>query len=199
MTELSILIPTLPSRSYQFNTLVSSLEATKGDSQIEILGLLDNRVRSIGDKRNQLVNMARGAYFSFIDDDDTVSRNYVTRIVSAIRDNPGVDCITFNRARHCVVGPKVDPLITIYDSKVTIHGQPADGYYSDAYSAWLSIPSHTCVWRKAAVDDLRFPDTSWQEDLIWARQARYRICTTYNIPNKVLYTYNFDPTRKAGG
>ena len=32
---------------------------------------------SVGEKRNKLIHMAKGEYFSFIDDDDLVSEEYV--------------------------------------------------------------------------------------------------------------------------
>ena len=34
---------------------------------------------SVGEKRNKLIHMAKGEYFSFIDDDDLVSESDVTK------------------------------------------------------------------------------------------------------------------------
>lgn len=193
--DLSILIPTIPARIAELERLLAHMEFNGGNSpRIEILALMDTGRRSIGDKRNQLITMSIGRYFAFVDDDDIVSPDYFAEILSAIDNNPGVDCITFTQARECVVGPKVDPLISAYDHKVAVDGQPVDGYYDGRSRRWIGIPSHTCVWRKSAVDDLKFEDSSWQEDLRWMRKARYRICTIYEIP-RVLYVYNFDPTR----
>ena len=36
---------------------------------------------SVGEKRNKLINMAKGEYFSFIDDDDLVSEEYVDQVL----------------------------------------------------------------------------------------------------------------------
>ena len=48
-----------------------------------------------GFKRRQLVERANGKYMAFIDDDDLVANSYLSRIVSIISSNPGLDCIGF--------------------------------------------------------------------------------------------------------
>ena len=60
---------------------------------VEIRILSDNKEMSVGEKRNKLINMAKGEYFSFIDDDDLVSEEYVDQVLRKLRKNP--DVVTF--------------------------------------------------------------------------------------------------------
>ena len=60
---------------------------------VEIRILSDNKEMSVGEKRNKLIHMAKGEYFSFIDDADLVSEEYVDQVLRKIRKNP--DVVTF--------------------------------------------------------------------------------------------------------
>lgn len=78
--KLSILILSIPSRLSNFlPTLLQNLlkQAEPFKNQVEILTLIDNKVRSIGKKRQNLIDIAEGEYIAFIDDDDRVSDNYI--------------------------------------------------------------------------------------------------------------------------
>ena len=89
MIKLSILIPTIPSRiSTFFPTLTNKLlRQCKNRNDIEILGFFDNKKRSIGMKRQGLLDLIKGEYFVFIDDDDDISEDYIDEIFKAL-NNP---------------------------------------------------------------------------------------------------------------
>ena len=70
--KLSILIPSIPSRFRRFQKLFEKINA-QATNEVEILGLFDNKKRSIGHKRDALVQMSKGEYVCFCDDDDDVS------------------------------------------------------------------------------------------------------------------------------
>ena len=104
---LSILILSLVERIDQLRELVSSFDAQiaaydhRSDNSVEIIVDLDNGKRSISEKRNHLLHLAKGEYLCFIDDDDSVSEDFVESLTSAIKMNPKVDCITFDQS--CIV------------------------------------------------------------------------------------------------
>lgn len=96
---LSICICTLPERKKIFDGLFSKLK-----NQILNTFLLPNNYEilydatergliTIGAKRNKLRNYAKGKYICFIDDDDTISGNYIDLITEAMMYN--ADIITF--------------------------------------------------------------------------------------------------------
>ena len=62
---------------------------------------MDNGKRSISSKRNNLLHLAKGEYLCFIDDDDSVSEDFVESVTTAIKINPNVDCITYDQS--CIV------------------------------------------------------------------------------------------------
>jgi glycosyltransferase involved in cell wall biosynthesis len=89
MKKLSILICSLNSRKNYLDRLLNILEKQLTD-EVEVLVDLDNGEKSIGEKRNFLLEKAEGEYITFIDDDDTVPNYYVSEILEGIKENPDV-------------------------------------------------------------------------------------------------------------
>ena len=91
--KLSILICTLKSRFEYFNELMLLLIPQK-TSEIEILSEIDSGEMTIGEKRTKLMNLSKGEYIAFIDDDDEVSKDYVSKILKAIESKPDCTSLT---------------------------------------------------------------------------------------------------------
>jgi hypothetical protein len=89
--DWSVLIPTIPGREQSLSNLLSSLhEKTKRicpDLRLEICLGFDNRETSIGMKRENLLQNAKGKYVSFVDDDDQITDEYVEDIWATIQGN----------------------------------------------------------------------------------------------------------------
>ena len=81
---LSILTPAVPSRFGQIEKLMLELHRQIRDLPVEHLVLLDNKRRTVGEKRDALLRAARGEYISYVDDDDYVSNDYVFSLLAAI-------------------------------------------------------------------------------------------------------------------
>src|SRR3990172_4807579 len=96
--KLSILVPTIPSRLTNFypNLMIQLLNQTKDRSDVEILSLFDNKHRSVGHKRQALIDLAQGEYLTFIDDDDRIAQTYVRDILEALYTNPNADCVVYD-------------------------------------------------------------------------------------------------------
>ena len=71
------------------NNLLNRLRPQKTE-EVEILVEVDDGKLLIGEKRNFLLKRAKGDYVCFVDDDDDVSDDYVSKILKAIEKNP--DC-----------------------------------------------------------------------------------------------------------
>jgi hypothetical protein len=78
-----------------FNALYDNLAKQAEGKPVEILALLDNKMRTIGMKRQALLDIAQGEYLAFVDDDDGVDEHYVAELINAIKQNDGVDLIVF--------------------------------------------------------------------------------------------------------
>ena len=85
----SILIPSLKSRMNQLIDLKLNLYqqiiACNAINDIEIITETDNGEMSIGAKRNKLLERAAGKYLCSIDDDDTPSSTYISKLLDCIK------------------------------------------------------------------------------------------------------------------
>ncbi len=90
--KLSILICSLEKRVKSREKLLSILR-TQETKEVEILVSIDNGKLTTGEKRNQLLESAAGDYISFVDDDDLVSEDYISKILAAIKSL--ADCCGF--------------------------------------------------------------------------------------------------------
>lgn len=87
--DWSILIATIPGREMALQRLIRTIhehrKAICPDLRIEIQIGFDNRERKIGTKRQELLQSAKGKYFSFIDDDDLVTAAYFEDALATIK------------------------------------------------------------------------------------------------------------------
>jgi glycosyltransferase involved in cell wall biosynthesis len=182
--KLSILTPTIPTRIASVAALQAKIAAQIDDDlTVENLCLSDNRARTIGAKRQALVDIARGEYIAFVDDDDDISDDYVSRLLTAIET--GADVITF-RQRAIYNGLK---------SEVHFGINNRDGQFNPG-GITLRAPWHVCAWKRESVAGCLFGESNYGEDLIWCQQARKRIQTAHHI-DAVLHTYRHEAATTA--
>jgi len=179
---LSILTPAIWNReSAKF--LAAAISEQIGSAPVEHLVLFDNRARSIGAKRQALVDIARGEYVAFVDDDDDISPDYVERLLKAAQT--GADVITF-RQRAIYNG---------LESEVHFGINNQDGPFNPG-GITLRAPWHVCAWKRERVADCLFSESNYAEDLVWCMQARKRARTAHHI-DEVLHTYRHDAATTA--
>lgn len=89
---LSILIPTVMWREEKFLALLGTLLPQCEDSNypIEVIALQNVGHKSLARYRQELLAAARGIYVCFIDDDDTISPDYISEITAALSQGPDV-------------------------------------------------------------------------------------------------------------
>jgi hypothetical protein len=87
--DWSILIPTISGREQTLQLLLDSINQRRvkicPDLRVEILVSFDNREKKIGAKRQELLQRAKGKYFSFVDDDDALTDAYFEDALQTIR------------------------------------------------------------------------------------------------------------------
>lgn len=190
---LSILIPSIPSRSKKFNVIFSKIEGQSFNRSVEIISLVDNKRRSIGLKRDVLVQAARGKFVAFVDDDDDVSDDYVDLILRVIkRQGPIADVITFKQK------------VTINDSMPFVvefglgnENQQVQIDENGNYGDVKRKPFHVCAWRSALAKNARFPDASYGEDHAWCEQLWAQAESEVKI-DKIIHMYKYnDATTEA--
>lgn len=210
----SILISGIPERYHAAQPLLYSLletQAVARMSDIELLYLMDNRRRPVGAKRNALLDISRGEYVSFIDDDDEVSPDYVRRIHDAMlqakRTEQKVDVFCFNQRASLVQQGIVHEcsysLAHWKERKPDERRQLAPAYAVDGKTAlpstllWTGPPAHTMVWRNEVISFVRFPETQFGEDVAWVDAVCERAKTEMQVGGEPLYYYRFDSERSA--
>lgn len=86
--DWSVLIPTIPGRERSLKNLVDSIREKVSricpDMRVEICLGFDNRESSVGMKRENLLQDAKGKYSSFIDDDDDITDAYIEDVRAAV-------------------------------------------------------------------------------------------------------------------
>jgi glycosyltransferase involved in cell wall biosynthesis len=184
---LSILTPTIRGREEQLQALQDRIEEQIQQhcpGEAEHLVLCDNRARSIGAKRQALLDIARGTYFAFVDDDDDIADDYVQEILKVARLNTA-DVITF-----CQFAT-YNGAVSQVEFKLGQGDHPFASGGVTLRDAW-----HVCAWRRDRVADCQFGESNYGEDSIWCQQARQRVSTTIHIPS-TLHFYRHDAATTA--
>lgn len=187
MIKLSVLIPSLPSRRKTY--LQRILDQIEGQinslkrKDIEVIVLYDNKKRKIGDKRQDMLDIARGEYLVFIDDDDRVSDDYISEVMRVIDSGSSPDCIVYDTMysrlgkNHMLCKYGIE-----YEYNKAVPGSGA---------VWTGKPAHTMVYKSSLAKSVRYSSINAGEDTDWVIRACKLIKKQERI-NKVLYFYEND-------
>lgn len=172
--KLSILILTIEKRSKYLEDLLKTFsEQLSGrvevmvDLNYKIYNFIDSNIEiivnysenlSIGEKRNNLLEIARGKYLYFFDDDDMPSNDNIETILKAIETNP--DCVSLRGI-------------------MTTNGSNPEIFeHSIQYKAWKTtknkikyerFPNHLNCIRADIAKQFKFPEVNHGEDFAWSK------------------------------
>lgn len=133
---------------------------------------------NIGVKRNRLLNLAKGEYIVFVDDDDKISENYISEILQACVS--GADCIGING------------VIT------TNGGDERKWFISKEYGLWFTgadgnyyrTPNHISPVRRELALQAGFPEISFAEDYEYSMRL-LPLLKTESLISIPLYHYDY--------
>lgn len=182
--RLTILIPSIPERFSKATALYNRMVELSQGMDVEIIMLTDNRILTIGEKQNRLLQMVNGKYFTIIHDDDELTD--LKDIYEATKQD--VDVITF-KAR-CLNADGSEYIVTQRLGAEVEHNTK-DGNYLDCNRP----PFPNCVWAKRFTR-YKFPDISYSEDWEWVKKC-LKVAKTEHHIDKVLFHYNFMPSETA--
>ena len=184
--KLSILIPSLESRSTQLaclkQELFSQIIQCNAVDDIEILTEIDNGEMTIGAKRNKLLSLATGLYVAYFDDDDICASTYIQKIL---------DCIKTGCDNCSMTG------VITWDGE-----RPELFEHSIKYSAYKTndtgaikyerYPNHLNVIKSDVAKQFKFPEINHGEDTDWATQIfNSGLLKKETEIEGVLYHYNY--------
>lgn len=177
--RLSILICTLETRKTLFNVLLDELKKQSKGYKVEILSDCDNGEQTIGAKRNKLLQKATGDYVCFVDDDDWVDSEYISKIMEALESQP--DCVKI-----------LGVMNTNGFNQVRFEHSIVHGVYSTFGGVYRRPPNHLNPIKTNIAQRFKFPETNFGEDTDWALQVRDSgLLQREEVTYKVLYHYRF--------
>ena len=183
MKLLSILILTIPGREGLLQALINRLEPQLTD---DVQILIDARPEiSIGAKRNHLVKSCTGVYCAFIDDDDMVSINYVSKHLDLIHlTNKGLDGIGF---KGIMTMDGKNPQLFIHSA-----GEEWRAIHSGSINTFYRPLNHLNVVKTYLRRAILFPEVNHAEDLAQSLEMKQAIDPdkTIDITDEIMYFYN---------
>jgi glycosyltransferase involved in cell wall biosynthesis len=181
MRDLSILIPTLPTRIDCYANLIKMLNKQVIENnlinRVQILSLCDTKEISVGEKRNILLNKSAGKYVCFIDDDDVIAPDYLIKLINATSSN--ADVITF-------CGDYVENTVVTPFSISMVHR----GNFNHP-NLFYRLPNHLCPVKREIALSCQFTDKNFGEDSDYAERINKYIKNEFHIQDKLyFYMYN---------
>lgn len=175
---LSILILSMESRKDSLNRLLRILSPQLTDN-IEILINIDDGKKTIGLKRQELLEKSKGKYVCYVDDDDVVSDDYVKILSAACKRNP--DCIGIRGLYYENGIPRGEFINSINNSK-----------WEDKSKLFLRTPNHlNPIKYEIAIKEGFNIDKSFGEDHEYSTGVKNMIHSEVYVPD-VLYKYFYN-------
>lgn len=191
--RLSILIPTIVGREAMLDRLMQILspQLTKYSKQAFVLLSKDNQEKTIGHKRNELTQLAircGATHRAFIDDDDTVSDNYLDLNMPGVAGNYDCNKLIGIYSVNGIINPK---------KHVFIHSLQYDHWYEDEHYYYRN-PNHLNVCSLDKIGHIKFPESNFGEDGQWSERIHAAGClkTEYEISTPF---YNYLSRTKVDG
>lgn len=182
--KLSLLICSLHERHELLKRLLAILEPQQ-TPEIEIITDIDNREKTIGKKRNDLISKATGTYIAFIDDDDLVSPEYTHLILKAIEEDS--DCIGIE---GIITTDKKNP-------KKFIHSIKYDSWFTEN-GVYYRCPNHLNPIKRTIATQIKFPEQNHGEDRVYSEGLRGKLLTETYIPVPIyFYEYTRNKSKAA--
>lgn len=166
MNKLAILIPTMIGREVFLDRLLKILEPQVNEykGSIEIIVLPDKKdepKKTTGEKRNILTDMAvkiGATHRSFIDDDDTVTFNYLELNMPGVLNNYDCNSLIGIYSVNGVINPK---------KHVFLHSLKYTHWYEDE-NYFYRNPNHLNVIKLSLIKDIQFQEKNFGEDGCWS-------------------------------
>tara|TARA_R110000824_G_scaffold76335_1_gene193388 strand:- start:238 stop:855 length:618 start_codon:yes stop_codon:yes gene_type:complete len=190
---VSILIPTLLERKDKFAELLEKIEKQIKENQledlVEILSICDNRNIKLSEKRNRMQQMAQGQYFMHLDDDDTISEDYLKTVIDEIKKlDKEVDVITYDQ--FCKVNGDEFIVSASFNAGA---GLTPMGINDNGIKLFIRVPWQYSLWNTKKYSKIwrTDADTNAREDQNWLQRVYLEYPQTQHHIDKILHTYLF--------
>ena len=182
---LTIGILTLPQRKHFLDRLMFRLSESTPDKNMDMVEIIineDSGEKTVGEKRNEVLDSAKGEYVCFVDDDDLVEIDYIETI-SNILSNNEYDGISFWGMYYVKGTPAM----------LFNHANSNGGHFKKNGKQYRPL-NHLNPVRTEIAKEIRFPEKNYEEDADYCDRLLKsgKIKKEYSI-DKVMYHYLWDP------
>jgi len=177
--KLSVLMPALESRPWAKMANHVRQMASDFPGDVEFIMDLDNGKATSGVKRQRLTDRAQGEYVCFVDDDDSLSDDYVGELMRGCYE--GVDVVSF------------DLSLTSTRRRGVVEKWSFGMQANDRKHGKMCV-NHLCAWRTSIARLVRWcPVLGYADDRVWFEPLFHSgsVKTHYHV-DKVLYRYLFN-------
>lgn len=150
----AILIPYTPDRQQLLDRVLAQVGEQMGDHPVKVITNLDNKEKSTGVKRNELLDKAReieASHIAFVDSDDLIGPTYIQRNMEAVYGD--YDCAEL-WGQYYENGKQMNPFH---------HSIIHDHWWQDA-KFYYRNPNHLNCIKLELLKDIRFQDKTIGED-----------------------------------
>jgi glycosyltransferase involved in cell wall biosynthesis len=178
---LSVLICTIPKREHLFKSLCHIITDQINGSQVELLS--DGSGLTTGEKRQRLIEQAKGEYVCFIDDDDMIEPSYIQDILVAISHRP--DVVGFKGWMFTNGKNKTEWIIS--------NSLPYEDALISGRKVYLRYPNHLSPVKREIALKIGYPPITQREDYEYAKKLKQSgLIKTETFIDKNLYVYHFN-------
>jgi hypothetical protein len=149
---------------------------------VEIIVDTDNMNKSVGKKRNDLIEKSQGEFICFIDDDDFVSENYLSIILHHLNSGIDILLIGIDHIKNGVNEIKILPSLYI-DNLITNEAVFRTNHF------------HLCPHKKSIAKNVLFECINFAEDMLYSQNMVKHINNSFIIYEPI-YIY-FDNLEKS--
>tara|TARA_Y100000114_G_scaffold125027_1_gene120941 strand:+ start:2714 stop:4210 length:1497 start_codon:yes stop_codon:yes gene_type:complete len=188
---LSVGVLTLTGREHFLNRLMNKFKSIIGENahRVEIVISHDNKEKTVGEKRNEVLQKAEGKYICFVDDDDMVSDNYFNWIIQILDEHSDADGVGFKGIYYQSGNPVME----------FSHSSGHQGHFKiqdpDGKIIQQRPLNHLNPVRADIVKQIGFPEKSFGEDSDYCDKLyESNLLKKEIFLDKILYHYLYDPT-----
>lgn len=184
-TLWTIGILTVPKRKDLLKRLITTLNTSCPMSyahRIEIYVVSDDGTRTVGDKRNEVLEKAKGKYVSFIDDDDLVSATYLHKI-----------CLKLDKGIYDGIGFWGMYYVSEKPTMMFNHANENKGHFKKDGKQYRPL-NHLNPVLTTYARQIKFPDKNYAEDTDYCdRLLKSGLLKSEFNFDEVMYHYLFNP------
>lgn len=155
---------------------------TERDSRFRLVSIPNGGLSSA---RNAGIAVARGQWLTYLDSDDTFYPNALAKLMAAASAAENIDIVVGGLSRSRDVAAATDGRVEIMSGLTALE----QGLYQ------RSVTTSACakLFRRGVVEDIRFPDGLYYEDLLYCVETLRRSARVAVIGD-VIYYYRDNPS-----